>query len=111
MEDFLFISFCESIAFLFLWPRMVEKTTDWNTKPVQKANPHLRICCNARKWITPVLFIILTIFAGALGLDLAKEFVEIVVLNMLVLLVAVSSGTIVSQSIVEHYMVGRKKFF
>lgn len=111
MEDFLFISFCESIAFLFLWPRMIEKTTDWYSKPVQKDNPHLRICCNARKWITPALFVVLSVIAMTLGLDLAKEFLEIIILNILVVITTLSVGTILSQYIVEHYMVGRKNFF
>jgi hypothetical protein len=111
MEDFLFISFCESIAFLFLWPRMIEKTTDWHSKPVQKDNPHLRICFYARKWITPALFVVLSVIAMTLGLDLAKEFLEIIILNMLVVITTLSVGTILSQYIVEHYMVGRKNFF
>ena len=111
MEDFLYISFCESIAFLFLWPRMVEKTTDWYTKSVQKDNPHLRICCNARKWITPLLFLILTIFAMTIGLEMAKDFFEIIVLNMLVVITALFAGPLVSQYIVEHYIVGRKNYY
>ena len=111
MEDYLFFSLCESIGFLYLWPRMVEKTTDWNSKSLQRDNPHLRICFFARKWITPFLFIVLTGLAIVAGLDHAKEFLEIVVLNMLVVVTALFIGTLASQYIVEHYMVGRKHFF
>ncbi len=111
MEDFLYISFCEALAFFVLWPRMMERTNDWGRKQVQRDNPHLRICCNARKWITPVLFIVLTFAAVFLGMDLAIEFTEIVLLNMLVVVTALLLGTIMTQSIVDRFMVGGKHFF
>lgn len=111
MEDYLFMSLCESVGFLFLWPRVIEKTTDWSNKSVQRNNPHLRICFYARKWITPILFVVLTGLAIGIGLDLAKEFIEIVLLNLLVLTATLFFGIFVSQYIVEHYMVGRKNYF
>lgn len=111
MEDYLLISLCESVGFLFLWPRMVEKTTDWSSKSLQKNNPHLRICYYARKWITPFLFVVLSSVAISFGMDLAKEFVEIVVLNLVVLATTLLLGTLASQYVIEHYMTGRKHFF
>jgi len=111
MTDYLLFSVYEAIGFLFLWPCMVEKTTDWSNKSLQRDNPHLRICFFARKWITPSLFILLSGLAMVAGLDMADEFLEIVVLNLLVVLSTLLIGPLVSQYVVEHYMVGRKRVF
>ena len=111
MEDYLLFSLCEAIGFLYLWPRMVEKTTDWNNKSLQRDNPHLRICFFARKWITPSLFLLLSGLAMVSGLDMANEFLEIVVLNLLVVLATLLIGPLVSQYVVEYYAIGRKRVF
>ncbi|KAB2880399.1 hypothetical protein F9K33_05200 [bacterium] len=111
MEDYIFISLCESIGFLYLWPRAVGKTTDWSSKFMQRDNPHLRICYFARKWVTPLLFVALTVMVIVTVLDHAKEFIEIVILNLLVVISSLLIGSLASQYIVERYRVGRKHFF
>lgn len=111
MENYILFSLCESIGFLYLWPRAVEKTTDWGSKSLQRDNPHLRICFFARKWVTPFLFVVLTSLAIVMGLDHARDFLEVVILNMLVVITTLLIGTLTSHYIVERYMVGRKHFF
>ncbi|MBL7995904.1 hypothetical protein JNM05_11095 [bacterium] len=111
MEDYILISLCESIGFLYLWPRTVEKTTDWSSKFTQRDNPHLRICYFARKWVTPLLFVALTVVAIAVVLEHAKEFFDIINLNLLVVMSSLLMGSLASQYIVERYRAGRKHFF
>lgn len=111
MQDYLLISFMEFIGFLFFWTKVVEKTTDWGHKPLQRDNPHLRICFYSRKWITPAMFLVLSCIVITIGIERAGETVEIVLLNLLVVMSTLLIGPLLSQAVVDHYAKGRNHFF